>query len=71
MTKNMHLPINIVCASLNFQRLDSQALGKLSSAYLVNDLETISNFKKELGFQVEQLVIIEKCNAVMVIFLLL
>ncbi len=64
----MHLPINIACASLNFQRLDSQSLGKLSSAYLNNDVETISNFKKELGFQVEQLVIIEKCNAVMVIF---
>lgn len=64
----MELPINIVCASLNFQRLNEEAMNNLSNAYLKNDQETILDFRENIGFNVEQLVIIEKCNAVMVVF---
>lgn len=62
------MPIKLICASLNFQRLDAQALKELSNAYLNNNPETILNFKVELGFPVEQLAIIEKCNAVILVF---
>lgn len=62
------MPIKLICASLNFQRLDAQALKELSNAYLNNNPETILNFKAELGFPVEQLAIIEKCNAVILVF---
>ena len=47
----MIMPIKVACVSLNFQRLDSRALDSLANAYLSNDSETISNFKKYLvGF---------------------
>lgn len=63
----MQLPINIACVALNFQRLDEEAMNDLSNAYLNNDPETISKFKEQVGFPVEQFAIIEKCNAVILV----
>jgi hypothetical protein len=62
------MPIKIICASLNFQRLNAQALSDLSDAHLNNDSKTIVDFKKNVGFPIEQLAIIEKCNAVNLVF---
>src|SRR3989344_6322779 len=64
----MTMPIKIACASLNFQRLDNMALNALSDAYLSNDAEEILNFKENVGFPIEQFVIIEKCNAMILVF---
>ncbi len=64
----MTVPIKIVCVSLNFQKLDDMALKALSNAYLSNDVEVISNFKQNVGFPIEQFSVIEKCNAVLLVF---
>lgn len=64
----MTIPIKIVCASLSFQRLDESALKALSDARLNNDIKIISKFKKDVGFPIEQLSIIDKCNAVIIVF---
>ena len=64
----MMMPIKISCVSLNFQKLDGRALDSLARAYLSNDSKTILEFKKEIGFPVEQFAIIEKCNAIILVF---
>lgn len=64
----MMIPIKIICASLNFQRLDEHASSILSGAHLETDTKTILNFKKDVGFPLEQLAIIKKCNAVILVF---
>lgn len=61
------LPVKIGCASLNFKKLDDNSLLVLKSASFSNPQEIIETFKKKLGFEVEQLSIIQKCNAVMVV----
>lgn len=55
-------------ATLNYQKLDNHALDTLQSAKLSNDKESIEKIKALLGFRVDQLCVIDKCNAVMVVF---
>ncbi len=62
------LPINIRCVSLNFQDLTEKKMSILSDAYLENSEEQINRFKKNLGFLVEQIAIVHKCNAIMLVF---
>ena len=61
------MPIKIACVSLNLQRLDESALNTLSDAFLENDSETVASFKRDVGFPVEQLAVIRKCNAVILV----
>lgn len=63
----MTLSTRIVCASLNYQRLDDRAIGNLKEADLANDPNSLQTFKDSLGFEVDSLAIIKKCNAIMVI----
>lgn len=62
------LPINIKCVALNFQELSDKNLLMLSDSYLEDSEETINAFKKMLGFPIEQLAIIHKCNANVLVF---
>lgn len=62
------LPINIRCVSLNFQDLTEKKMSILSDAYLENSEEQINEFKKSLGFPVEQIAVVHKCNAIMLVF---
>lgn len=64
----MSIPIKIFCASLNFKRLDTKALSDLSCAHLKNDMEGLSDFIYHLGFSIDGLSIINKCNAVIIVF---
>ena len=64
----MTIPIKITCVSLNFQRLDDMALNALFNAQLDFNSEAISTFKQSLGFPVEQISIIKKCNAIIIVF---
>ncbi len=59
--------IKVTCASINLQKLNEDAMEMLSNASLANDASTIAKIKDELGFPVEQLAVIEKCNAVMIV----
>jgi glutamyl-tRNA reductase len=61
------LEINIVCASLNFRKLDAKSLAELKSAAIKQDRETIETLKSRMGFPVEQLAIIKKCNSVIIV----
>ncbi len=61
------LPIKIGCASLNFKKLDKNSLKILQSASFSDTQTVIDSFKKKLGFEVEQLSVVQKCNAVMVV----
>lgn len=61
------LSIKISCASLNFKKLDKNSLKILKSASFSDPQLTVEKFKKKLGFDLEQLVIIQKCNAVTII----
>ncbi len=65
--KNMQLHTKIICATLNYQRLDNRALSNLNSANLESDLDALEKFKKDLGIEIESLAIIKKCNAVIVV----
>jgi aspartyl-tRNA synthetase len=62
-----NLPIKIGCASLNFKKLDKNSLKILQSVNFSDSQIVIEKFKKNLGFEIEQLSIIQKCNAVMVV----
>jgi glutamyl-tRNA reductase len=64
------LPIKISCASLNFKKLDKNSLKILQSASFSDPQTVFELFKKKLGFEVEQLSVIQKCNAVMVVIVL-
>ena len=61
------LPIKIGCISLNFKKLEKNYLKILKSASFSDPQLVIEKFKKKLGFDVEQLSIIQKCNAVIII----
>jgi len=63
----MILSNKIICATLNYQRLDEKVLCNLKSAYLKNNLEFINKIKNELGFDTDSIAIVEKCNAVMLV----
>lgn len=63
----MILSAKIVCAALNYQRLDDKALNNLRSASIKNDSESLSKFKDDLGLDIDSIAVIEKCNAVMII----
>ena len=60
------LPINIGCASLSFKRLDKKSLKILKSASIDASELVTEEFKKKLGFDVEQVSVIQKCNAVII-----
>jgi hypothetical protein len=62
-----NLPIKIGCAALNFKKLDKNSLKILQSASFVDSKSATVSFKKKLGFEVKQLSIIQKCNAIMII----
>ncbi len=61
-------PVEIVCASLNFHKLDTEALSMLKTASFSDAANIKEKFKRKLGFNVKQMAIIQKCNAVMIIF---
>jgi len=63
----MILSEKIICASLNYQRLDERALGNLKSAKLKNDHKSLDEFKRDLGLDIDSIAVIEKCNAVMIV----
>lgn len=60
----MILSNKIICASLNYQRLDEKSLNNLKSANLKKDHKFLNQFKNELGLEIDSIVVIEKCNAV-------
>lgn len=57
----------IICASLNYRKLDKETLKRLDSAKISNDKKSLENFKSSLGFEVESLAIIKKCNAIILV----
>jgi aspartyl/asparaginyl-tRNA synthetase len=61
------LSTNITCAALNYQRLDEQAVTNLKNAEPADDRNAAAAFKRELGFDVDSVAIIKKCNAVMIV----
>lgn len=63
----MTLSNKIICAVLNYQRLDEKALNNLNSANLKYDPEFLNQFKNDLGLEIDSIAIIEKCNAVMLL----
>ncbi|HUD44222.1 MAG TPA: amino acid--tRNA ligase-related protein [Patescibacteria group bacterium] len=60
------LSIKISCVSLNFKKLDKNSLEILKSASFSDAKFIIEKFKKKLGFDIEQLAIIQKCNAIII-----
>jgi glutamyl-tRNA reductase len=63
----MTLSINIFCAVLNYQRINDQSLGNLKCAELPNNETSLYELKQELGFEIDSIAVIKKCNAIMVI----
>ncbi len=63
----MTLSNKIICAALNYQRLDERALNNLKSANLKHDSEFLNQFKNDLGLEIDSIVVIEKCNAIMLL----
>lgn len=63
----MTLSNKIICAALNYQRLDEKALSNLEFANLKNDSEFLHQFKNDLGLEIDSIAVIEKCNAVMLL----
>jgi len=65
--KNSSFPVEFVCASLNFTKINREAADMLKSASSPNKKNLIEKFKRKIGITVKQLAIIQKCNAVMII----
>lgn len=63
----MILSINVFAAVLNYQRIDDCALNNLKCAELYNNEVDLHKLRQELGFEIDSVAIIKKCNAVMVI----
>lgn len=63
----MTLPTNLVCAALNYQRLDARAIENLRQADISNEKSGLVSFKDDLGFEVDSIAIIKKCNAILII----
>lgn len=63
----MTLSNKIICAALNYQRLDEKALNNLKLANLKNDSKFLNQFKNDLGLDIDSIAVIEKCNAVMLL----
>lgn len=63
----MTLSTKIVCASLSYQRLDEKSINNLKKAHLDTNEDFLYKFKEALGLDIDSLVVIEKCNAVMVL----
>jgi len=63
----MILSNKIICAALNYQRLDEKALNNLKSANLKNNSDFLGQFKDDLGVDIDSITVIEKCNAVMLL----
>lgn len=63
----MNLSTKVFVAAINYQRLDDVALQKLKSAKLVASQDAEILFKEKLGFNVDSLCVIDKCNAVLVL----
>ncbi len=63
----MENKIRITCVSLNFEELNKVNLDALKHASLANNMETINHLKAKLSFPIDQLAMIKKCNAVMLL----
>jgi glutamyl-tRNA reductase len=63
----MTLSTNIICASLNYQRLDDRAILNLKQADLSIDQKDLRLFLDEIGLNLDALAVIKKCNALMVL----
>ena len=63
----MTLSSKIICATLNYQRLDGKTLNNLKSANLKNNSDFLERFKDGLGIEIDSIAVIEKCNAVMLL----
>ena len=61
------LSVKISCVSLNFKKLDKNSLKILKLVSFSDPQLAVEKFKKKLGFEIEQLAIIQKCNAVTII----
>jgi len=68
MIQKTSFPVEIICAALNFTKLDEEALGMLKTSSFPNQINLVEKFKRKLAINVKQLTIIQKCNAVMIIF---
>jgi hypothetical protein len=63
----MILSTNIICASLNYQRLDDRAIFNLKQADLSIDQKDLRLLLDEIGLNLDALAVIKKCNALMVL----
>lgn len=63
----MNLQPRIFCAAINFQKLDQTSDKVLLEAMLENDEETLQSIRDNLGFSVNQVAVVKKCNAVMLV----
>jgi glutamyl-tRNA reductase len=63
----MNLSSGLVCCTLNYQRLDENALSNLAKAALENSSDFLLRFKQDLGFKSDTIAVVRKCNAVMII----
>lgn len=65
--KNISLSNKLFCASLNYQRLDQKALANLDSALLNIEKKSFESFKEKLGFTIDSIALIKKCNALIIV----
>lgn len=63
----MKLSTNITCVSLNYQRLDEQAISNLKQADLSVDEKDLQLLQEKIGLDVDALTVIKKCNALMIL----
>lgn len=63
----MNLSVNLICVSLNYQRLDERAINNLNQADLPTSKEFLQTLKAKIGFEIDSITIIKKCNALMIL----
>lgn len=63
----MNTQPRIFCASINFQRLDKISDKVLFEVSIENNEKTLEAIRSSLGFPVNQVAVIKKCNAVIIV----
>ncbi len=64
----MLLNQNIVCAVLNYKKLDDRAISNLKLASLSSDVKKLKKLKDDIDVDVGSIAIIKKCNAIIIVF---